>query len=144
MYGCKKIHLQTGLLWDRRNQNADFSGAVLSDTGVTSNTGRNPYDHDTHIRYAGNVISSYDGNTYGTDGDYAMGGILVTTVCSIVTLPLYTGCYSLSETGAKTMNERKQSLRKEIVRLPAVYSLTAYCSSQPPQGTYLIRLNLGI
>ena len=39
------------------------------------------------------------------------------------------------------MNERKQSLRKEIVRLPAVYSLTAYCSSQPPQGTYLIRLN---
>ena len=26
-------------------------------------------------------------NTYGTDGDYAMGGILVTTVCSIVTLP---------------------------------------------------------
>ena len=38
------------------------------------------------------------------------------------------------------MNERKQSLRKEIVRLPAVYSLTAYCSSQPPQGTYLIRL----
>ncbi|RHO90312.1 hypothetical protein DW061_05455 [Ruminococcus sp. AF42-9BH] len=31
------------------------------------------------------------------------------------------------------MNERKQSLRKEIVRLPAVYSLTAYCSSQPPQ-----------
>ena len=42
------------------------------------------------------------------------------------------------------MNERKQSLRKEIVRLPAVYSLTAYCSSHPPQGTYLIRLNLGI
>ena len=42
------------------------------------------------------------------------------------------------------MNERKQSLRKEIVRLPAVYSLTAYCSSQPPQGTYLIRLNLCI
>lgn len=40
------------------------------------------------------------------------------------------------------MNERKQSLRKEIVRLPAVYSLTAYCSSQPPQGTYLIWLNL--
>lgn len=39
------------------------------------------------------------------------------------------------------MNERKQSLRKEIVRLPAVYSLTAYCSSQPPQKTYLIRLN---
>lgn len=27
-------------------------------------------------------------NAYGTDGDYAMGGILVTTVCSIVTLPL--------------------------------------------------------
>ena len=26
-------------------------------------------------------------NAYGTDGDYAMGGILVTTVCSIVTLP---------------------------------------------------------
>ena len=26
-------------------------------------------------------------NTYGTDGDYAMGGILVTTVCSMVTLP---------------------------------------------------------
>ena len=61
MYGCKKIHLQTGLLWNRRNQNAGFSGAVLSDTGVTSNIGRNPYDHDTHIRYAGNVISSYDG-----------------------------------------------------------------------------------
>ena len=61
MYGCKKIYLQTGLLWNRRNQNADFSGAVLSDTGVTSNIGRNPYDHDTHIRYAGNVICSYDG-----------------------------------------------------------------------------------
>ena len=41
------------------------------------------------------------------------------------------------------MNERKQSLRKEIVRLPAVYSLTAYCSSQPPQGTYLIRFKFG-
>ena len=27
-------------------------------------------------------------NAYGTDGDYAMGGILVTTVCSIVTLLL--------------------------------------------------------
>ena len=27
-------------------------------------------------------------NAYGTDGDYAMGGILVTTVCSIVTLPM--------------------------------------------------------
>lgn len=27
-------------------------------------------------------------NAYGTDGDYAMGGILVTTVCSIVTLPV--------------------------------------------------------
>ena len=27
-------------------------------------------------------------NAYGTDGDYAMGGILVTTICSIVTLPL--------------------------------------------------------
>ena len=31
MYGCKKIHLQTGLLWNRRNQNADFSGAVSED-----------------------------------------------------------------------------------------------------------------
>lgn len=26
-------------------------------------------------------------NTYGTDGDYAMGGILITTLCSIVILP---------------------------------------------------------
>lgn len=26
-------------------------------------------------------------NTYGSDGDYAMGGILVTTICSVFTLP---------------------------------------------------------
>ena len=26
-------------------------------------------------------------NAYGSDGDYAMGGILVTTICSVFTLP---------------------------------------------------------
>lgn len=74
-------------------KNAFVSAFLLCITWISSGFFRNPHYHSSASAMP--VMSSVVmmANAYGSDGDYAMGEILVTTICSVFTLHLFTGFF---------------------------------------------------
>ena len=88
LYGYMQICKTDGIIRNCYLQNVDLSGTVLSCPELRPGIGRDPYDHVSDHRDADYVLCGYARQFLRFRWSILLGGVMITTLCGIVTLPV--------------------------------------------------------